>query len=88
MRASVDFDDQALLTASKINEEVVNRKLAHEFESTEATIAQALPELVFSRSGLRSQDAGSVGFPGRRFAHVAVRSRTLVPQPLTLALSP
>lgn len=54
MRASVDFDDQALFTASKINEEVVNRKSAHEFESTEATIAQAVPELVFSRSALRS----------------------------------
>jgi hypothetical protein len=39
VRATVNFDDQLLSTARKIYDEVLNRKLPHEFESSETTIS-------------------------------------------------
>ena len=48
MLAAIDFDDQSLLSADKINDVRPDRLLADEFVAAQASRAQLAPETKFS----------------------------------------
>ena len=88
VRASVDFDNHTLFAADKIDEIIFDCELTYELETSEATIAQVVPELIFGRRRIRSQDTRTIGFPWSRPTHIDVHAQSWSSLPLTLTLSP